>query len=288
MPTPRTGQYVISPKELSPSWIMLYAATFMLQLPCAAIRAFVAYPILWVASKMIGPFIGAYPTHIHTIALIVAYSPLAISLLTLILPLGGWWWEQQAGGRTPSERERLVYDDAIAQLRQINPSMREPRRWFVLDTDQEQAAAFSDTVMVSRGLLDSGYLPAVLAHELGHLNTSDARLTAALYRLTTPPRGRMRFGLKTICFFATGAAGMWPLQAAWGAYWRHREHQADQYAANLGQADNLAEFLDEIRTLTDLPIPFVWLTDQSHPPTEHRVEHLVRAATATASTARTG
>jgi Zn-dependent protease with chaperone function len=281
MATPRTGQYVISPKELSPSWLLLYAATLALQLPCAAIRALVAYPLLWVAFQLAGPFIGEYPGHIHTIALIIAYGPLALSLLTLILPLGGWWWEQEAGGRTPSARERLVYDDAIAQLRQANPSLREPRRWFVVDKDREDAAAFADTVMISRGLLDSGYLPAVLAHELGHLNTSDGRLTAALYRIATPPRGQVRRGLRTICFFTTGAAGMWPLRAAWGAYWRHREHQADQYAANLGQADTLGEFLDERRALADLPIPFLWLSDHSHPPTEHRVEHLARAAMAT-------
>lgn len=174
----------------------------------------------------------------------------------------------------------MIYDDAIAQLRQADPRLREPRRWFVIDEEQEDAAAFADTVMVSRGLLDSGYLPAVLAHELGHLNSSDGRLTAALYRITTPPRGEVRRGLKTICFFATGAAGMWPLRAAWGAYWRGREHHADRYAGNLGQAETLGEFLDERRALIDLPVPFVWLSDHTHPPTEHRVEHLTHGAVA--------
>lgn len=134
------------------------------------------------------------------------------------------------------------------------------------------------TLLVNRRLLDSGYLQAVLAHELGHLNSSDGRLTAALHRITTPPRGEVRRGLKTICFLATGAAGMWPLRAAWGAYWRSREHHADQYAANLGQADALGEFLDERRALIDLPIPFMWLSDHSHPPAEHRVERLTSIA----------
>jgi hypothetical protein len=286
MATPRTGEYVISPKELSPGWLMLYAATFALQLPCAAIRALVAYPILWVAFQLADPFVGEYPGHIHTIALIIAYGSLALSLATLILPLGGWCWEQREGGRAPSERERLIYDDAIAQLRQTDPSLREPHHWFVIDEEHENAAAYADTLLVNRGLLDSGYLQAVLAHELGHLNTSDGRLTAALCRITTPPRGEVRRGLKTICFLATGTAGMWPLRAAWGAYWRSREHHADRYAANLGQADMLGEFLDEHRALIDLPIPFMWLSDHSHPPTEHRVEHLTRAATT--STTRNG
>lgn len=89
MRAPRTGQYVISPKELSVGWVMLYAATFVLQLPCAAIRALVAYPVLWVSFKLAGLFVGVYLGHVHTIALIIAYGPLALSLATLILPLGG-------------------------------------------------------------------------------------------------------------------------------------------------------------------------------------------------------
>ena len=60
----------------------------------------------------------------------------------------------------------------------------------MIDDDEENAAAYADTVMISRGLLDSGHLEAVLAHELGHLNTSDARVAAALSRITTPPYGK--------------------------------------------------------------------------------------------------
>ena len=282
MRAPRTGEYLISPKELSPSWLLLYLATFALQVPCAAIRGFVAYPVIWLFFKLAGQ-----PTSpVHLIALVVGYGPLALSLATLVLPLGGWWWEQQAGGRTPSEREQLIYQDALAQLRQANPRLREPRRWFVLDEENEGAAAYADTLMVSRGLLDSGYLEPVLAHELGHLNTSDGRLTAALCRITTPPRGQAHRGLKILAFLATGAIGMWPLRAAWGAYWRSREHHADHYAAQLGQANTLGEFLDERRALIDLPVPFIWLSDHSHPPTEHRVEHLTRAATRYPSTPR--
>ena len=271
MSTPRTGAYVISPKELSPSWVLLYVATFALQLPCAAIRSFLAYPAVWLALKLLGQ-----PTSpAHTFALGIGYGPLALSLATLVLPLGGWWWEQRIGGRAPSDRERLIYEDGMAQLKRCDPSLREPRRWFVLDDEHsENAAAYADTLMVSRGLLDGGNLEPVLAHELGHLNSSDGRLSAALRRITTPPRGEVRRGLKTLCFLATGAAGMWPLRAAWGGYWRSREHHADHYAAKLGQASALGNFLDDHRALNDLPVPFVWLTDHTHPPTELRVDRL--------------
>ena len=195
MRRPRTVKYVIGPKELSASWLILYLATFALQLPCAAIRAFVAYPPLWLAFKLVGE-----PTSIvHDLALGVGYGPLALSVASLILPLGGWWWEQAEGGRVPSEREQLLYEDALAQLREADPKLRAPRRWFVIDEEIENASACADTLMVSRGLLDSGYLEAVLAHELGHLNTSDSRVTAALNRITTPPYRKMRRGLNTLC-----------------------------------------------------------------------------------------
>jgi Zn-dependent protease with chaperone function len=49
-----------------------------------------------------------------------------------------------------------------------------------------------NTLMLSRGLLESEHLPAVLAHELGHINSSDGKLTAALNRLVVNPLARAR------------------------------------------------------------------------------------------------
>ena len=65
---------------------------------------------------MIFKILGRSTTPVHFLALVIGYGPLAFSLATLILPLGGWIWEQTSGGRTPSERERLVYEDAMAVL----------------------------------------------------------------------------------------------------------------------------------------------------------------------------
>jgi Zn-dependent protease with chaperone function len=271
--TPATGAYVLSRRELSPGWVLLYAATFALQLLCAGFRGFITYPILWLAFKML----GWSTSPVHTIAFILAYGPLALSLATLLLPLGGWWWQQRTGGRTPSEREWLIYADAIAQLTQQSSRLRPPRRWFVLDRPEPNAAVYADTLMLTRGLLESAYLLPVLAHELGHLNSSDGRLTAALYRLTTPPRERVRRPFGTIALIATGAAGIWAVRLPWAAYWRAREYDADRYAATLGQAQPLAMFLDGEALEYDLPTPFPWLHEHTHPPTEHRldrIEHL--------------
>jgi Zn-dependent protease with chaperone function len=265
------GAYLIKPGELRLGWLALYAGTFFLALFCATFRAWViADPILWVAFKITGQSTAP----VHDLAWLIGYGPLALSLATLILPLGGWFWEQRAGARSPSERERHVLEDAIATLRHTDPKLRPPRRWAVIDEHRFNAAVYADTLILTRGLLESGYLEAVLAHELGHLNSSDARLTAALHRLTTPPRGEMRRGLRTITLFATGGLVVWMTRAPWGAYWRSREHQADEYAAHLGQAASLARFLELNALDEDLPVPFVWLTDTSHPPVEHRIDRL--------------
>lgn len=265
------GSYLIGPGDLGLGWLVLYAGTLFMQLFCGAFRAwFVAYPVLWVAFKLIGQPTGP----VYYLAFAAGFGPLVLSFATLILPLGGWFWEQQIGARSPSEREQLVYQDALATLKHADSKLRPPLRWCVLDTHTLNAAVYADTLMLTRGLLESGYLEGVLAHELGHINSSDARLTAALHRLTTPPRGRIRKGLRTIALIATGGLPMLLMRAPWGAYWRAREHQADEYAAHLGQAANLARFLDTNALDDDLPVPFIWLTDTTHPHVEHRIDRL--------------
>ena len=267
---PATSAYVISPREINPSWLLLYVVTFAIQAFCASVRGLIAYPLLWLTFTIL----GRSTAPLHAVAWIIGYGPLILSVATLLLPLGGWLWMQQSGGRTPSERERLLYEDALAILTQADPQLRPPRRWFVLDAPSVNAAAYADTLMLTRGLLESGFLEPVLAHELGHLNTSDARLIAALHRLTTPPRRRMPFPLRTISFLLSGALGVWMTRTPWAAYWRAREFGADQYAAKLGQGQALARFLDTNALENDLPIPFMWLTEHSHPFTEHRIDRL--------------
>jgi hypothetical protein len=85
----------------------------------------------------------------------------------------------------------LAYNDAI-DLLQSHSSTRLPlpQSWFVIDTPPPDAAVSGNTLMLSRGLLESDHLPAVIAHELGHLATPDGRLTAALNRLILPRPGR--------------------------------------------------------------------------------------------------
>src|ERR1039458_394791 len=267
-----TAAYVIGAKDLNPSWVMLYVGTLALQFFCAFIRTMVAYVILWLVFTIT----GKSTVHVNTLVTVIAYGPLVLSFATLILPLGGWWWEQQSGGRSPSERERLVFEDAITSLTYHDPDLRPPRRWFVTDDPELNAAVYADTLKVTRGLLESGFLEAVLAHELGHLNSSDARLAAALHRMTTPPRTELPSVLGMIALVVTGGLAVMLTKAPWGVYWRAREYHADLYAANLGQAQSLAMFLENNALENDIPVPFVWLTATTHPPTEHRIDRLLQ------------
>lgn len=147
-------------------------------------------------------------------------------------------------------------------------------------------------------------MAAVLAHELGHLATSDGKLTAAINRLiiNLVPRRRKEgessrtilvsgdrllltitlFGagvwaLRHIIRFAQGGFGLRITGPFWGSYWREREYLADQHAAALGQAEELADFLEMHALINDHPVPFIWLTEHTHPPTELRIDKL-RAA----------
>ena len=64
------------------------------------------------------------------------------------------------------------------------------------------------------------------------------------------------------------------LRPFWDAWFRAREFKADQYAARLGWASDLADLLEREALLDDHPIPFRFLSGASHPPTEHRIQAL--------------
>jgi Zn-dependent protease with chaperone function len=246
----------------------------------------------------------------------IALIPTVWSALAMLTPIGSaWWWRTRAGGRSPSERESAAYRDAVDLLQGYTEQpLVLPARWFVLDIPQPDAGVCGNALMLSRGLLESDLLPAVLAHELGHLATPDGRLTAALNRLVifSSPLGptaeetreqprepryedehprEPRDGedsvwfwtkqvarvLAKIAVFAKGGLGLRITGPILGRYWRQREYKADQYAASLGQADELADFLEVHALIHDHPVPFIWLTEHTHPPAELRIDRLRQA-----------
>jgi Zn-dependent protease with chaperone function len=264
-----TSDYVIRPGELEPGWALLYAVTWAVQWICAGVRYTVSYGVLFLTNWIAG---GGIP--VHGVALVIAFGPLVLSIATLVLPLGGWFFERESGGRPPSERERAVFDLAFTELQAHDPQLRPPRRWFVTDDPEPNACVYGDTLMVTRGMLDSPFFAAVLAHELGHCNSSDGRLAAALYRITTPPRKPVGFPFKALAFLATGRIGMSIVRTPWAIYWRRREAVADQYADGLGQGPQLAAYLETHALEGDIPTPFKAFGDTLHPWAEHRIDQL--------------
>lgn len=268
----RLSAHLIGPGDLNLGWIPLYLGTFALQFLCGWLRAIAAALVLLLVQLLTIAFFDLR-LPVKMLGLAIGFGPLVISLATLVLPLGGWWVQQQEGGRRPSEREQAIFDAAFEQLRSADPELRAPHRWFVLESPEINASAFGNTLMVTRGLLDSyGFVPA-LAHELGHLNSSDARVSAAVYRLMTPPREPLGKPLRMLGWLISGRAAMDLMRTPWAMYWRRREMVADAYAAKLGQGPQLAAFLDT-HVLDDMPTPFKSFGASSHPWTEHRVDGL--------------
>ena len=279
--------------------LALYAATLVAEVPVIFARILITFVVATLVLLVKGePLSGA--EGLAELALI----PTGWSILALLTPYGGgWWWLTNMGGRQPSEREQAAYQDAI-QLLQANSvlSLRLPSLWFVVDEPQPDAAVGGETLMLSRGMLENEYLPAVLAHELGHLATSDGKLTAAINRLIINPLPKLRpkserqgnlvilagnnllltvtlFGAllwaaRSVIRFACGGLGLRITAPFWGSYWREREYVADQHAASLGQAEELADFLEVHALIHDHPVPFIWLTEHTHPPTELRIDRL--------------
>jgi len=286
--------------------LALYTATFLVEAPAIFARMLVAL----VISTLVLLLSGHSTTDAWTFV-DLAVLPSVWAIFALITPAGGgWWWKQNMGGRQPSEREQLAYQDAIELLQAHSDApLRLPSRWFVLDTPQPDAAVCGNTLMLSRGLLETDHVPPVLAHELGHLASTDGKLTAALNRLvihppppSTPEEQEQQqrsevtvistdsviltiLGIRALFWIirktislAKGGLGLRLTAPFWGSYWREREYQADHYAAQLGQADELADFLEIHALIHDHPVPFIWLTQHTHPPTELRINKLRNTA----------
>lgn len=291
---------------VAPGSLALLALALACELPVLLARSLLLYLMIklagWLFAIDIGPLAGW----------LCLLAPFVWPVLALACPFpSGWWWRQAEGGREPSEREHAAYQDSIDVLcTHSSTPLRLPSAWFVLDSSMPNAAVCAQTLMVSRGLLESSSLPAVLAHELGHLARSDGRLSAALNRLLiqgrpkpgaeeveplprraghswpVPESGSLivmiavtlaylaAAGVRLLFRLARGGYGLRLLAPAIGAYWREREYEADDYAASLGQAEELADFLEAHALDLDQPVPFVWLTEHSHPPTELRIERL--------------
>ena len=231
------------------------------------------------------------------LAWVAALAPIAWSLAGLALPGRGRVWGRRLGARRLSGEEVAAVDDALALLRSADPDLPGPASLYVLDDPLPGAAVRGRTLILSRGLLDhTGSLPAVLAHELGHADSFDGRLTEALERLALwgdplapvrreaggsgetydDPHGGLLWGLlRWTLRLAGGSFAQQLLAPLWAAHWRAREYAADDYAASLGQAEDLAGYLADQEQPFDAPQPGLFFNPAEHPPVALRIERLL-------------
>jgi Zn-dependent protease with chaperone function len=92
------------------------------------------------------------------------------------------------------------------------------------------------------------------------------------------PMGLTRWTLSRATALMRGGVGLQLTAPAWGAVWRAQEYEADRFAANIGWAAELAEFLETHVQEQDHPVPLVSLSRHTHPPTELRIDKLRQSA----------
>jgi Zn-dependent protease with chaperone function len=234
----------------------------------------------------------------EALAFTAAFAPLAWSVLGLLSPGRGSMWRRRLGARRATQEEALSIGDAIETLRGGDPFLPEPARCYVLDDPLPGAAVRGRVVVLNRGLLDSESLAAVLAHELGHANTLDGRLTEALNRLAlwddplAPARPEHGGEGRAASYEESGGGLLWSLvrwalrlagggctqrllNPLWAAHWRAREYAADAYAASLGQTEELARHLTDYELPFDPPQPRLLFNRCEHPPVALRIERLL-------------
>jgi Zn-dependent protease with chaperone function len=266
--------------SLQVSGLLLYLLTVVIEAPVMLLRLCLVFFFVEVPLRIAGD-----PPLSIVLLCLIALAPTLWSMFALISPAGsGWWWRQYTGGREPSQRERLAYQDAVERLQaeSLKP-LRLPSSWFVVDEQFPNASACGDSLMLSRGLLETEHPGCVLGHELNHLGSLDGRINLALNRLVIhqaprpskdPEDAGRPSGERRIIRFARGGLALRITAPLWGRYWRGREYAADAYAASLGQADKFADFLEINALSDDRPIPFIALTDTGHPYTELRIDRL--------------
>jgi Zn-dependent protease with chaperone function len=271
-------------------WITLYASALALQLVCATLRGAFFYLPVTLLLDISGHGHSRFTASV--ILLTLTYGPLVWSLTALVYPIGaGQVWRTSSGGRAPSDSERQAVEAAINEIQPRDSTVRAPAIWFVLDDWELNAAVLGDALMVSTGTISDPGLTAVIAHELGHLNSTDCHLSVALGRLAWPAEIYMRifdrFGETTGCLMAmlslagqvcSGLVVVIPMRPLWAAWFRGREFKADEYAAKLGYGDELADALERHALGDDRPTPFRFISAASHPYTTHRIDALRRYA----------
>lgn len=243
--------------------------------------AFVAWTALgWFVDAPFTPglletLIGWLPHSFSSglVAFLFAVGPLAWSASAFWRPGEGRIWHERVGAFDPSEEEAEVIDAALAALGREATHPLTNLSIYVIDTNDKFAFVRGQALILSRALVESESLPAVLAHELNHARSTDGRLMQALDRLVLwgDPLVRARDedtrreyggmaalvsgGLRWLLRIAGGSLTMRCMAPLWAPYWRRRERAADESAVDLGQGPALAQYLKDWEQPKERPHP---------------------------------
>jgi hypothetical protein len=273
-------------------WVILYLVTLAVLVPTFIAILFTVYGLTDLAAFIDSGHSDVALANVTPWVVIAAFVAWATSGLFLSLGAGPYMADS-LGARQPTQAELHVYNDAITNLGVIDSGIRLPRHLYVLDQTDLNACVIADTLIVNRELLNTGYAEAVIAHELGHLNSIDTRVSTAVNRLGSLARasqpvrevradliakgqslGCIAGPIVLIIRLCSGALPTAIMAPAWAAWWRQREYIADDYAAKLGQAEHLANLLEVHGLIYDTPIRRVWATTHTHPPVALRIDRL--------------
>lgn len=247
----------------------------------------------WVLGYGIGTVAGFLGLGVSGgfLAVAAALVPIAWSASTFWFPGEGWLWRNLVGAREPSERELELIECALESL---SAAVREASNGiavYVIDTDDVFSFSRGRCEILSRGAVESRNLPALLAHEDGHLRSKDSIIMQALDRFVlwygpvdpAGPRDRHHYGLImttvrwSLRWLVRIAGGAWTLEKLapmWAAYLRNRELLADANAVSLGVGAMLAQHLRAWQQPKDCPNPRVLFNLQQYVPVAHRLDHL--------------
>jgi hypothetical protein len=219
------------------------------------------YAIVQVYHAFMSAWDQSYHPHRHPlvltqehVALFFVAIYLALHVLALVRGLSAPYRERRKLGvrGRPSGREIRRFEQGYASLLRAQsatpdaPTIKRPWVWRVRDDDQGMQMRWIGCVLViDRGMLYSRHFPALLAHELAHINSFDL-FTRCIYGIFPPFRWSVLTLIGLPCAYGPILFHCW-----WMKYWRDRMFAADEYAALIGQCHALKRALDELRWVLD-------------------------------------
>jgi Zn-dependent protease with chaperone function len=288
---------------------LLGGALYLLTFALACVAALVRFALGWLMGLVLGllcvvvpsgglfglwgalALFGSFLPSAVVCGCIFAAAPLAFSLAAFVVPSREPLWRRWVGARPASAEEIELIDSIVSVFGEVDPRCMRGFRCYVLDLPRPQAFVRGQVPVVSTGLLRCEGLPGALGHELGHLVSWDGSLTAAVDRLGLwgdplgPPEGGYGERVVWSAAFLWGTV-RWSVRIAgagwvfafvdplWAAFWRSRERAADAYAARLGQAEVLADHLEEVEQPWERPRRYRFVDPYDHEPVALRIERL--------------